>query len=239
MNNNLVSVILPVFNAEIYLEEAIRSVLSQTYKNLELICINDLSTDNSLSLLESFGNDIVLVNNEVNCGTAESRNKGIRLARGNFLSFLDNDDIWKNDKLEIQLNQFQHTADLDVSVSHMQCFLSPEMSEEAKMLLFCPPDPLPGYIPSTIVVKRTSFEKVGYFDRRWKNGESIAWILKAQEAGLHFGMVEDVLVKRRIHERNKGILSSSVSKSEYLKIFREAVHRRRKGIDGRKHIESI
>jgi glycosyltransferase involved in cell wall biosynthesis len=228
MNSKLVSVIIPVFNSEKYVEEAITSVLSQTYKNIELICINDKSTDNSLSVLESFGNRIILINNETNCGTAESRNKGIRLARGEYLAFIDNDDVWESNKLEAQMKHFQNNPDLDVSICHMRNFISPETSEEVKKLRYCPPDPLPGYIPSTIVVKKPSFENAGYFDSRWKNGESFAWIMQAQDAGLKFGILDDVLVKRRIHENNKGALDVSTSKSEYLKIIRESVDRRRK-----------
>ena len=227
MNGNLVSVILPVFNAEKYVEEAIKSVLCQTYQDIELICVNDKSTDNSLSLLESFGNKIIFTNNENNCGTAESRNKGLRLARGEFLAFIDNDDIWESNKLELQMNHFDNNPDVDICFSYMKSFLSPELSGNVMNLRFCPPDPIPGYIPSTIMVKKTAFEKVGYFDSRWENGESIDWLFKAKEAGLNFGIVDDVLVKRRIHETNKGVLASSTSKREYLKIIRESLARRK------------
>jgi glycosyltransferase involved in cell wall biosynthesis len=227
MNSNIVSVILPVFNADKYVREALESVLSQTYKNIELICINDQSTDNSLSILESFGDKIILINNENNCGTAESRNKGIRLARGEYLAFIDNDDLWKSNKLEVQLNQFRNNPALDVLFSYMQCFISPDISEEIKKIRYCPPDSMPGYIPSTVVIKRTSFEKVGYFESRWKNGESVAWMFKAKDIGLNFGIVDDILVKRRIHETNKSTLNLSTTKSEYLRIVKESLDRRR------------
>ena len=230
MNSNLISVIIPAFNAEKYVAEAIRSVLSQTYKNVELICVNDKSTDNSLSILESFGDKIILIDNEDNRGTAESRNKGIRLARGEFLAFIDNDDVWEGNKLEVQMNQFNNDPRLDILFSYMQCFISPDLSEEVKKLRHCPPDPIPGYIPSTILVKRTSLEKVGYFESKWKNGESFAWILKAKEVGLNFGIVDDILVKRRIHETNKGVLDSSASRSEYLKIIRESLDSRKNNL---------
>ena len=205
-----------------------KSVLSQTYKNIELICINDNSTDSSLALLESFGDEIIVINNKDNFGTSESRNKGIRRAKGEFLAFIDNDDIWEKNKLEVQMNHFNNNPKLDISFSYMKCFLSPELSEEVKNLRYCPPRPMPGYIPSTMVVKRASFDRVGYFDARWKNGESVDWLFRAKEAGLNFGIVDDVLVKRRIHETNKGALASSTNKSEYLKIIRESLARRRK-----------
>lgn len=227
MNHNLVSVIIPVFNAEKYVREAVESVLSQTYKDIELICINDGSTDHSLSVLESFGKKIILINNKNNCGTAESRNKGIRTAGGAYLAFIDNDDVWENNKLEVQLNYFRNNPALDVLFSYMQCFISPDISEEIKKIRYCPPDPIEGYIPSTAVIKRAAFERAGYFESKWKNGESVAWMFKAKDAGLNFGIVDDILVKRRIHETNKSALDLATSKSEYLKIVKESLDRRR------------
>jgi glycosyltransferase involved in cell wall biosynthesis len=228
MKASLVSVIIPVFNAERYVGEAIRSVLSQTYRAIELICVNDGSTDGSLSILQSFKTKIVLIDNEENCGTAESRNRGIHEARGEFLAFIDNDDIWESNKLEVQMDQFQNRHDLDVSLTYMQCFISPEISEDIKDLRYCPADPLPGYIPSTMVARRISFDKVGYFDSRWKNGESFAWIVRANEVGLKVEVIEDVLVRRRIHDNNKSVSGSSTSRSDYLRILRESVDRRTK-----------
>ena len=118
----------------------------------------------------------------------------------------------------------------------MKCFISPELRSGRKPELrkaeknrsYCPPGPIPGYIPSTLLVKRTSFEKVGYFDSKWRNGESVDWLFKAREAGLNFGIVDDILVKRRIHETNKSVLDAPASKSEYFKIIRESLDRRRK-----------
>ena len=94
-NPPLVSVILPVFNTELYVKEAIKSVLGQTYKNIEVICINDGSTDRSIDILKSFGDKIILIDSKENCGIGEARNKGIRIARGEFLTFMDSDDIWE------------------------------------------------------------------------------------------------------------------------------------------------
>ncbi len=227
MNSNLVSVIIPVFNAEKYVRDALESVLSQSYKDIELICINDRSTDHSLSVLESFGKKITLINNVNNCGTAESRNKGIRIARGEYLAFIDNDDIWESNKLEVQMNHFRNNPHLDIISCYMQCFISPDISEEIKNIRHCPPDPMEGYIPSTVIIKRTAFERVGYFESRWKNGESVAWMFKAKDAGLKFGMVDDVLVKRRIHETNKSALDPATSKRDYLRIVKESLDRRR------------
>ena len=103
----LISVIMPAYNTEKYVAEAVQSILGQTYSPIELICINDGSTDGSLDILKSFGDKVVIVDLERNSGIAAARNAGIRISRGKFVAFADADDIWKPNKLELQLQQLQ------------------------------------------------------------------------------------------------------------------------------------
>ena len=98
-----ISVIMPLYNAERYLEESLKSVLSQSLSDFELICINDGSTDNTLNILRTFqkeDNRIVVLENAQRQGAAYSRNKGIEAAKGKYLSFLDGDDIFEEEMLE-------------------------------------------------------------------------------------------------------------------------------------------
>lgn len=90
----MISVIVPVYNAEQYLEECIKSILAQTYTDLEVICVNDGSTDSSLSILNSFAvlDDRIKVINQKNSGVSAARNRGIDEARGDFITFVDSDD---------------------------------------------------------------------------------------------------------------------------------------------------
>ena len=97
---------MPCYNSSKYISKSIESVVSQTYENIELIIINDCSTDNSLSIINDFiskDKRIKLINLETNSGVAISRNKGIELAKGKFIAFLDSDDYWLKDKLKIQV----------------------------------------------------------------------------------------------------------------------------------------
>lgn len=102
---DLVSIIIPVYNAEKYIDETINSVLDQTYNNWELILVNDCSTDNSERLIQKYLKDkrIKLINNKVNSKAAISRNNGIKEANGRYICFLDADDKWDKEKLEIQI----------------------------------------------------------------------------------------------------------------------------------------
>jgi teichuronic acid biosynthesis glycosyltransferase TuaG len=106
-NEPLVSVIIPMYNAQDYIEITLQSVKSQTYENIELIIIDNASTDNSLSivnsLLESFNNVKVIKCEDNSGGPARPRNMGIDIAKGEYLAFLDSDDIWTSNKLEVQI----------------------------------------------------------------------------------------------------------------------------------------
>ena len=115
-----ISVIMPLYNCEDFFMKAANSVLSQTYKNLELIIINDASTDKSYEkALELANTDsrVSLINLKENGGVGRARNFGIEKATGRYLAFLDSDDIWANNKLENQLFFIQkHNADVSFTI---------------------------------------------------------------------------------------------------------------------------
>ncbi len=99
-----VSVIIPVHNSEKYILECLNSVINQTYKNLEIIVIDDKSTDNSINIIKSIKDKrIKLIELEKNSGAAIARNKGIEISTGDYICFLDSDDYWKLKKIEKQV----------------------------------------------------------------------------------------------------------------------------------------
>ena len=109
-NRALVSVIVPVFNAEKYIKRTVESVKAQTYDNWELILVNDCSSDNSLKIILDLADKdkrIKVISLDKNSGTAVARNMGIKAAKGKYISFLDADDLWKPEKIEKQLNFMQ------------------------------------------------------------------------------------------------------------------------------------
>lgn len=106
MNDDLVSIIIPVYNAEQFLEDTIRTVEEQTFTNWELIFINDCSKDNSINIIKQKQREnskIKLINLQENSGAAVARNTGINDARGKYIAFLDADDLWEKEKLEKQI----------------------------------------------------------------------------------------------------------------------------------------
>lgn len=102
----VVSVIIPVYNAEKYLRECLDSVINQTFKDIEIICVDDGSTDNSVNILNEYAerDNRVIVLKQNNSGPSKARNLGWDLAKGIYIAFLDSDDVWHRRKLEIQHN---------------------------------------------------------------------------------------------------------------------------------------
>lgn len=105
VNYGKVSIIMPAYNTGERILDAINSIVDQTYKNWELIIVDDCSTDNTMNVIKSVHDDrIIYFKNKINMGAAYSRNRAIREAKGNWISFLDSDDLWFSNKLELQLN---------------------------------------------------------------------------------------------------------------------------------------
>lgn len=104
MIDSLVSVIMPSWNTEKFIANSIQSVINQTYQNWELIIVDDCSTDNTDSIVASFSDErIKYLKNEKNCGAALTRNRALREAKGEWIAFLDSDDLWMPEKLEKQI----------------------------------------------------------------------------------------------------------------------------------------
>lgn len=123
----LVSIITPMLNSEEFIAESINSVLNQTHLNWELLLIDDYSNDKTIAIVNEFiaqNPNIKLLKNEPNLGAAISRNKGIMEAQGDYIAFLDADDLWKPEKLQIQI-EFMQMEECDV------CFSSYEHINES------------------------------------------------------------------------------------------------------------
>lgn len=126
----LISIITPMYNAEKYIEETIKSVLLQTYKNWELIIIDDMSIDNSRSIVEKYlkvDKRIKYIKNEKNLGPGISRNIAIEKSEGDYIAFLDSDDLWKENKLSNQINFMKK---YNLSMSHGNYYFIYEDNKE-------------------------------------------------------------------------------------------------------------
>jgi glycosyltransferase involved in cell wall biosynthesis len=225
MSAPLITVIIGAYNAERYLAEAIESVLAQTYRNLELIVVDDGSTDRTGEIAESYG-DPVRCLRQANGGMAASRNRAIPEARGNYLAFLDADDRFPPNKLEQQLAVFEADPGLDIVYGHVTEFLSPDLDESARALLREPEHDVPWPTPNLMLVKRESFLRVGLFSTELKVGIGVDWHARANELGLRSATPPILALERRLHAENNGIRRRE-SKPQYLHVLKAALDRRR------------
>jgi glycosyltransferase involved in cell wall biosynthesis len=221
----LVSVIIPVYNCEKYLLQAIESVLAQTYSPVELIVVDDGSTDESARVAKSFLDKLRYVY-QPHSGQSAALNCGIQLAQGGLFAFLDADDLWLENKLSSQVAVFDAQQQLDIVFTHVRQFYSPELKQEIETK-YTFTEIMPGYSSTSMLIKRESFFRVGLFDPSYRLGQIIDWYLKAQEAGLKSFMLPDILVKRRIHDANSGIIRRK-DRSEYVRSIKASLDRKRK-----------
>lgn len=221
----LISVVIPVYNCEKYLEAAIKSVLEQTYQSLQVIVVDDGSTDLSGEVAQSF-KEIQYVK-IINSGVATALNRGISLCRGEYIAFLDSDDLWLTDKLSKQMAAFATNRELEAVFGYIKQFKSPELDRATQDKIEIPKEILPGYHKDTMLIKTQALQRVGLYDATVVFSDFIDWYLRATEKGLKSLMLKEVLAKRRIHQTNMGIRHRD-SRSEYARVLKASLDRRRK-----------
>ena len=224
-NQSLVSVVLPVYNCERYLAQAIESVISQNYRPIEIIVVDDGSTDKSAETAKKFGNAI-RYNFQQHAGQSVARNKGIDLAQGEFIAFLDADDIWESNKLALQVTAFENSPGVGMVFGFIRHFRSPELPEEVKANINCPEQLMPGYLPSAVVIKRDVFSRAGLFETNWQVGEFIDWFIRAREIGISFLMLPEPVALRRLYKSGDKSAQATYF-SNYLKIIKSSLDRKR------------
>ncbi|WP_168405685.1 glycosyltransferase family 2 protein [Acinetobacter indicus] len=136
MNNNLVSIIMPAFRAEKTISDSIESVLAQTYQNFELIVIDDCSPDNTRDIVNQFAtsdNRVKLISKDINEGVAAARNTGLDYAVGDFVAFLDSDDLWCEDKLQKQVKLLNESPNVDVTYTEYFRFIDKNFSQKVSI----------------------------------------------------------------------------------------------------------
>lgn len=225
MTGPLVSVVINVYNGVPYLGEAIESVLGQTYGNRELIVVDDGSDDGTAELAKGHG-DALRYAHQPRGGIGSARNHGVGLAAGDFLAFLDADDRFVPDKLERQMAAFATDPELDMVFGHMSEFFSPELDPAIAARIRPPVQDAPWRMTNLMTVKRDSFFRAGQFSTTLKVGVGVDWYARASEAGLRELIVPAVVLERRLHAANNGILQQA-ARPQYLRVLKAHIDRRR------------
>ena len=220
----LVSVIIPVYNGARFLHAALESVFAQTYRPFEVIVVDDGSVDDSGIIAQSFPE--VRYIHQANQGVAAARNNGIEAARGEFYAFLDQDDLWKPEKLERQIDYLQSHPEIGYTLTQQQFFLEPGAALPPwfrKDLLAAVHT---GWVLGTLVVRRTIFERVGNFATGYSAANDSDWFFRAKAAEIPMAVVPELLLRKRIHEANDSARAKEVL-SELLKVVKTSLDRQR------------
>ena len=211
-NNPTISVIIPTYNRANFLTQSIPSVLNQTYRNFEIIIVDDNSTDNTVEVLENYDDKrIKYIKNNENRGVGSARNQGIKIARGEYITFLDSDDTLLSPKFEKQLNKFELLSDDCGLVYCGFCYVFDYTGQIQKRIFpkfqgnvfdnLLGGNIFPIHAP---LVKRECFEKCGQFDVSLPACEDWdLWIRFARH--YKFAFVPDILTKYYIHGQQKSV----------------------------------
>ncbi len=210
-----ISVVIPAFNAELYLAEAIQSVLAQGIPGIQVVVVDDGSTDGTAAVAAAFGAQVALIC-QPNAGIGAARNAGVERAAGNLLAFLDADDVWPAGSLAGRLAVLDADPGADGVFGMVQ-----EFRDGGDDL-----PPQAGGVAGALLVRRAKYEVVGRFDQGLRVGEFIDWMARAHEVGLKFQSVPGVVLRRRLHAANTGIVQRD-ARVEYTRVLRAALERRR------------
>jgi glycosyltransferase involved in cell wall biosynthesis len=220
-----VSVVIPVHNGEEFLADAIESVLAQTYPSYELIVVDDGSTDHTREIVQSYPGVQYLY--QAQRGPAAARNRGIRAAHGEYLAFLDADDLWMPDKLSLQMKAFEMDPALEIVSGQIEQFASSAPETSAARTYAFPEQPIPGYSPIAILIKRTAIEKVGLFDEDDRSAEVIGWLVQTIESNANMLFLPELVARRRIHGKNISITDQQDKNRKMIQILKGSIDRKR------------
>ena len=196
----LVSVIIPAYNAQDHIRATIENVRDQTHQRIEIIVVDDGSTDETVREVEAVGGPIRLVRQN-NAGPAAARNRGIEEARGDYLCFQDADDLWPRWKITSALSRFADDPDCDVVLGRSQLVRGDSASGNQLRFKASPLDTFEWSIGAA-VFRADVFQKVGRFDTRLRFGEDTDWFERAAEIDAGIERIEEISLYVRRHETN-------------------------------------
>jgi glycosyltransferase involved in cell wall biosynthesis len=235
-----VSVVIPVFNRERFVGAAIDTVRAQSYDPVEILVVDDGSTDASAEVAERHGATRVL--RLPHAGVSAARNAGIEAARGELIAFLDSDDLWTTDRLALQVEHLIDDPEAGFVLAYAVLFADPDdprpdwLTDDwfAGVKIVDLPDApatgpdMAGPVPYalTMLARAELFDQLGGFDTSLELGEDIEWLLRATDAGVPYGMIPHVVAYKRVHS---GSVSNRVAEglASILRVLRSSVARKR------------
>lgn len=221
-----ISCIVPVYNGERFLADTLESIFAQTYRPIEVVVVNDGSTDGTVGVLAQYDGRIRVVRQD-NSGQAAARNRGLEAAEGAFIAFQDADDLWAREKLELQMAWLAAHPEAQLCTCLMENFWEPELADEAEAVRdtkYAQP------FTSTwqgVLARRGVFDLVGSLDESEAFADIREWLHRARTMGVVVGHIDKVLVRRRIHHANISRGRATMEPELLLRLAERALARRR------------
>jgi glycosyltransferase involved in cell wall biosynthesis len=220
MKSPLVSVIIPVYNGDQYLDDTLQSILSQNYAPVEIIVVDDGSTDKTADLVRAY--DTIHYIYQHNQGPSSARNTGIAASQGEFVAFLDADDMWVPEKLSLQVGYLIQHPDVGFVYAYRRMILEKGIE--------VPPWYIdkdhPALFAGALVARRNIFDNVGVFNPEYRFGENAEWLARAKDAGISMSVLPDTLLISRIHGQNLTNHSNAM-RHGILKALKASIDRQR------------
>jgi glycosyltransferase involved in cell wall biosynthesis len=222
-----ISVVIATRNAERYLAECLDSVIAQTRAPEEVVIIDAASTDDTLKIAQRYRG--VRVHQQVGLGFARAWNQGVEQSLGDYVAFVDSDDRWTADKLALQGAMLDGDATMEAVIGRVRFFLQPGDA------------PPPGWrerllegdhvaqMPGVLLARRRLFDKLGMFGAEWTIASDIDWFVKLKDSGLKVGVIDKLLLEKRLHSSNLSLLTARerVYPDEMLRLLRDSIRRKR------------
>lgn len=224
MNPPLIDVIIAVYNREKFIKEAVESVQNQTWQNLNIIIANDGSTDSTSQIIKSLreADPRIKTIELAHSGLSPTLNAAVRQATGDYIAFLDSDDLWHPQKLEKQLENLVASG-TDIGFCMLEEFET--FDEGTPKTSKARPGPLKGFLKLVFLGKRSLFDTFGLFNETIHTGDFIEWFSRVRRAGTELAMLDEVLAYRRVHSHN---MTGAAPKRAFLEVLKIHMDEKRK-----------
>jgi glycosyltransferase involved in cell wall biosynthesis len=219
------SVLVPVRDGERYLEEAIRSVLAEGWEPIEVLVVDDGSTDGSAAVAESFGPPVRCIRRPP-LGQASARNAAVSAATGDLHLHLDADDLVVPGAIGKLAGMLVADPSIDLVTGCFETFLSPDASDELRQRVRIPEEAQRGHLSGTSILRASSVSRVGPIDESMPVLAALDWYTRAIDAGLTVRVVPEVVLRRRIHGRNTSLVQGRDA-STRMRFLKSVLDRRR------------
>jgi glycosyltransferase involved in cell wall biosynthesis len=219
----LVSVVVPVHDGERFVAEAIDSVLAQQHRPIEIVVVDDGSTDGSAAVVRAFAPEIVRYRFQPNAGVAAARNAGLAASAGELIGFLDQDDLWTFDKLAVLLPRFEGDPALDAVYGlTLHTGLGPRATGS----------PTFDWHLGSALFRRSVFERLGELDESVRYfADDIDFFLRLRESKARIHFVDHVTLRYRLHGGNTSLHMSTPSRQFFVEALKRSLDRRRRAGD--------